>query len=140
MTSESTKVEGMSGPEIVKAFNDMARQVNWKQVKKFRTLAAGRQRLVKLMGEVAKNGGKSTPSKAKKVTKEERYETKSIVIVKAESKPRSTKTELRWLDLMKLDTKTVKGFLDLMERKGRTRKESIGDLEWWRKYGRIKFE
>lgn len=135
----NTKLEAMSGPEIVKAFNTMAPQVNWKPVKKFRSLEAARQRLSKLQEEIAKNGGSSEPKK-KSSSKSEKEAGKRIVILKAESNRGRGATEVRWLELMKLETKTVKAFLDLMERKGRDRGKAMGDLLWWQNHGRIKFE
>jgi hypothetical protein len=58
--------------------------------------------------------------------------TMKIVILKAEAQRQDTATEKRWLELMTLEVKTVKGYIDKVGEPA-----AIRDLKWWRDRRRI---
>jgi hypothetical protein len=125
----------MTGPELVQEFNALASQIGWKPVKKFRTLAAGQSRLDKAKKELARIQ-RDLPTA--KETKTKRAKGNSIdhdakiVILKGLTQKPWTGTQRRFVELEKLEKKTVKDYLESVTGSG------IGDIRWWIEGGLIK--
>ena len=136
-TTSAAVEKKWTGPELVKAYNDLATSKGVKTVKKFKTLAVGIKRLQSLKnstdaGGIKKASPKKSSNKASGVKKGrfDGSETISILDKDAYNEGKKTDCGERFKKMVQSKPKTIQEFLD-------KRMGSIGDLKWWRDKGFI---
>ena len=124
----------MTGPELVQEFNALAAQAGLKLVKKFKTLAVGQARLEKLKKEMAKGQNAGTKTVLAKRRKGSLDRDAEIVVLRGLTSKIRTKAQKRFVELEKLEKKTVKDYLKNVTGSG------TGDIGWWIARGLIKLK